>query len=183
MHRPLPSITERCFLSPRNSDCGGRAYDIVSRKAARRGCCPSCEDQNELEITVVDYKRACRRVQRARHRRHRNKSGSCDRRVGGNWRPTQQRRIAGRDELRLALARGGRFTSPTAFEAPYVYGSWPNRFDPFECAAIVGRNVRLRTAPRLDAPVITLVAAKPQHPLTSVRTPRPYDSLSVTPVT
>ena len=62
------------------------------------------------------------------------------------------------EELRLALSLGGRFSSPTAFEAPYVYGSWPNRFDSFECAAIVGRNVRLRAAPRLDAPVITLVS-------------------------
>lgn len=58
------------------------------------------------------------------------------------------------DELRVVLANGGRFSTPTSFAAPYVYASWPERFDAFECAAITGRNVRLRSAPRLDAPVV-----------------------------
>ena len=62
------------------------------------------------------------------------------------------------EELRVVLALGGSFSSPTAFAAPYVYSRWPERFDSFECAAIIGRNVRLRAAPRLDAPVITLVS-------------------------
>ena len=36
---------------------------------------------------------------------------------------------------------------------------------------------------RAPSGVIALVAAKPQQPSTSVRTPSPYDSLSLTPVT
>jgi len=70
-----------------------------------------------------------------------------------------RKRFAGRseswDELRAVLARGGRFTSPMSFEAPYVYSNWPRGFDSHECAAVTGTNVRLRSAPRLDAPIVT----------------------------
>ena len=62
------------------------------------------------------------------------------------------------DELRTVLARGGRFTSPTSFSAPYVYSNWPEQFDSFECAAITGTNVRLRSEPRLDASIVTSVS-------------------------
>jgi hypothetical protein len=62
------------------------------------------------------------------------------------------------EELRAALALGGSFSSPTAFAAPYVYSRWPDAFDSFECAAVIGRNVRVRTAARPDAPVITSVS-------------------------
>ena len=62
------------------------------------------------------------------------------------------------NELRVVLAHGGSFSTPTSFEAPYVYSDWPDRFDSFECAAITGSNVRLRTAPRLDAPIITAIS-------------------------
>jgi hypothetical protein len=41
------------------------------------------------------------------------------------------------------------------FAAPYVYSRWPDDFDAFECAAITGRNVRLRSARRLEAPATT----------------------------
>jgi hypothetical protein len=61
------------------------------------------------------------------------------------------------DELRVVLALGGRFPMPMAFAAPYVYSAWPGEFDAFECAAVTGANVRVRTAPRLDAPVMTAV--------------------------
>jgi hypothetical protein len=44
------------------------------------------------------------------------------------------------EELRMVLAGGGSFTSPVSF------------------AAVVGTNVRLRQAPRLDAPIITAVS-------------------------
>lgn len=60
------------------------------------------------------------------------------------------------DELRVVLRLGGSFSSPAAFEAPYVFAEWPDRFDSFECAAITGRNVRLRSAPRLDAPIVAV---------------------------
>jgi hypothetical protein len=62
------------------------------------------------------------------------------------------------DELREVLARGGRFSSPTSFAAPYVYSNWPERFDSFECAAVTGTNVRLRSAAALDAPIIAPVS-------------------------
>jgi SH3 domain-containing protein len=62
------------------------------------------------------------------------------------------------DELRTVLARGGRFTSPTSFSAPYVYSNWPERFDSFECAAITGTTVRVRSEPRLDASILTSVS-------------------------
>jgi len=62
------------------------------------------------------------------------------------------------EELRVVLSHGGSFSTPTSFEAPYVYSDWPDRFDSFECAAVTGRNVRLRTAPRLDAPISTTIS-------------------------
>ena len=62
------------------------------------------------------------------------------------------------EELRAVLAHGGSFSTPAAFEAPYVYSDWPDRLDSFECAAVTGRNVRLRAAPSLDAPVTTTIS-------------------------
>lgn len=62
------------------------------------------------------------------------------------------------DELRDVLAHGGRFTSPTSFAAPYVYSNWPERFDSFECAAVTGTHVRVRSKPALDAPIVTAVS-------------------------
>jgi len=62
------------------------------------------------------------------------------------------------DELRVVLARGGRFSSPSSFAAPYVYANWPEQFDAFECAAVTGINVRLRSAPKLDAPIVAPVS-------------------------
>ena len=61
------------------------------------------------------------------------------------------------EEFSSVLRLGGSFNSSTSFAAPYVYSRWPEQFDSFECAAITGRNVRLRASPQLDAPVITLV--------------------------
>ena len=58
------------------------------------------------------------------------------------------------EELGVVLARGGRFTSPTSYAAPYVYSNWPEHFDSFECAAVTGTKVRLRSASALDAPII-----------------------------
>ena len=62
------------------------------------------------------------------------------------------------EELRRVLALGGSMSSSTSFAAPYVYSRWPEGFDSFECAAITGRNVRLRSAPRLDASIVTMVS-------------------------
>lgn len=65
------------------------------------------------------------------------------------------------NELRLVLAKGGSFPMPTAFAAPYVYSNWPDRFDAFECVAVIGTNVHVRVAPRRDAQVIASVS----HPI------------------
>jgi hypothetical protein len=62
------------------------------------------------------------------------------------------------EELRAVLALGGSFSSPTAFAAPYVYSRWPSVLDSFECAAVVGRNVRLRMSPQLDGRIVTTVS-------------------------
>jgi hypothetical protein len=62
------------------------------------------------------------------------------------------------EELRVALAHGGSFSSPSSFAAPYVYSEWPETLDSFQCAAITGSNVRLREAPGLDAAIVTSVS-------------------------
>jgi hypothetical protein len=56
-------------------------------------------------------------------------------------------------ELGGVLALGGTFDSTGSFVAPYVFSRWPTAFDGFEHVAVVGERVRIRTAPRADAPV------------------------------
>ena len=58
------------------------------------------------------------------------------------------------DGLRDLLLLGGTFGSPDDFTAPYVYAKWDYSRDAFEEQAIVASGVRLRAAPRADAPVI-----------------------------
>jgi len=62
------------------------------------------------------------------------------------------------EELRLVLAHGGSFPMPTAFAAPYVYSNWPDRFEAFECVAVIGKDVNVRMAPRRDGQVIASVS-------------------------
>jgi hypothetical protein len=50
-------------------------------------------------------------------------------------------------ELGAVLALGGAFRSATSFEAPYVFATWPERLDSFECAAVTGTRVRVRATP------------------------------------
>jgi hypothetical protein len=57
------------------------------------------------------------------------------------------------EDMRWVLAHGGLFMEEDLFSAPYVFKGFPDEYDSFECAAITGSNVRLRTAPRLDAPI------------------------------
>jgi len=62
------------------------------------------------------------------------------------------------DTLTLVLTLGGSLNvsdQETSFWAPYVYSRWPNEFDSFEHAAIIGTNVKIRSRPALDAPVVT----------------------------
>jgi hypothetical protein len=49
-------------------------------------------------------------------------------------------------DLGAALALGGRFRSPDSFVAPYVFAAWPDSLDSFECAAVVGDRVRVRSS-------------------------------------
>jgi hypothetical protein len=53
------------------------------------------------------------------------------------------------------LRLGGRFRMENAFDAPYTFSAWPNDLDAFECLAVIGRSVRLRTAASLNARVMT----------------------------
>jgi hypothetical protein len=58
------------------------------------------------------------------------------------------------NELGWVLAHGGTFEETDAFRAPYVYSRWPEKFDPFEHVAVVGSQVRIRSAAAKDAPII-----------------------------
>jgi hypothetical protein len=57
-------------------------------------------------------------------------------------------------ELGTVLALGGTFGSADSFTAPYTFSKWPDQFDAFEHLAVIGTNVRVRSAPNLTASVI-----------------------------
>jgi hypothetical protein len=57
-------------------------------------------------------------------------------------------------EFGQILALGGRFRTPAAFDAPYVFSDWPEEFDAFECLAVIGTSVRLRARPGLNGRVL-----------------------------
>ena len=61
-------------------------------------------------------------------------------------------------ELGSILALGGTFSGDQAFTAPYVFSTWPGRFDGFEHVALVASDVRVREAPRGDAAAITTLS-------------------------
>jgi len=61
-------------------------------------------------------------------------------------------------ELATALDLGGTFDGPSTFTAPYTFSRWPNDVDSFEFVAVTGANVRIRTQPQADAPVLTTVS-------------------------
>ena len=62
-------------------------------------------------------------------------------------------------ELGEVLALGGSFDQPrTTFTAPYVFSRWPGDYDAFEHVAIISADVRVRAAPRLDAPTLTALS-------------------------
>jgi hypothetical protein len=58
-------------------------------------------------------------------------------------------------ELAAVLALGGTFSDDSTFVAPYVFSRWPDDSDAFEHVAILGRGVRARAAPTLDALPLT----------------------------
>ncbi len=55
------------------------------------------------------------------------------------------------------LSHGGSFRTPEAFDAPYTFSAWPDSLDAFQCMAIVGAGINVRTAPRPDAPTAVVV--------------------------
>ena len=57
-------------------------------------------------------------------------------------------------ELGAVLALGGSFRSPDSFAAPYVFSRWPEAFDAFEHVAVLGTDVRVRSAPSLDSKIL-----------------------------
>jgi len=61
-------------------------------------------------------------------------------------------------DLATALALGGAFQSPDSFTAPYVFAAWPERFDSFECSAVIGERVRVRASAKPDSAVIATVS-------------------------
>ena len=61
-------------------------------------------------------------------------------------------------DLATALALGGAFRSPTSFEAPYVFATWPEDVDSFQCAAVVGDLVRVRATAQPDSAVVSSVS-------------------------
>jgi hypothetical protein len=61
-------------------------------------------------------------------------------------------------EIARVLALGGSFKGPSAFEAPYIFASWPDGLDAFECQAVVGASVLVRQRASLDAPSVARVS-------------------------
>ena len=57
-------------------------------------------------------------------------------------------------ELGAVLALGGTFDADDSFTAPYVFSRWPNQYDGFEHVALIASDVRVREAPRSDAPAL-----------------------------
>ena len=57
-------------------------------------------------------------------------------------------------ELGSVLALGGSFDGTDTFVAPYVFSRWPREFDAFDHVALLGSNVRIRSAPKADAHIL-----------------------------
>ncbi len=84
------------------------------------------------------------------------------------------------ETLATVLALGGTFGPGDTFTAPYVFSQWPQDADAFSQVAVVATGVRVREAPREDAPAVATVsfaileivsAANPDPKWTQVRAP------------
>lgn len=73
-------------------------------------------------------------------------------------------------ELGEVLRLGGAFQDDSTFVAPYVSARWPGEFDAFDYVALVGARVRVRAAPRPDAPVLAVLSHQ-ILPTSSARAP------------
>lgn len=57
-------------------------------------------------------------------------------------------------ELKNAIAIGGTFEDDHNYWTPYVFTTFPDPYDPFQYAAVVGTAVRMRDKPSLDGAII-----------------------------
>jgi len=73
------------------------------------------------------------------------------------WRPTEPDSTLW-GTLAAVLALGGSFQGAETFVAPYTFSRWPEKFDSFEHVAVVAADVRIREAPRADAPVVATMS-------------------------
>jgi hypothetical protein len=62
------------------------------------------------------------------------------------------------DVLGTVLGLGGSFHDTDTFVAPYVFSRWPGKVDSFEHVAVLGTDVRVRSRPDADAPVIATMS-------------------------
>ena len=60
--------------------------------------------------------------------------------------------------LGTVLGLGGSFHEDNTFVAPYVFSRWPGQIDPFDHVAVIGSDVRVRSQPNADAPVIAAMS-------------------------
>ena len=60
--------------------------------------------------------------------------------------------------LGTVLELGGSFHEDNTFVAPYVFSRWPGQIDPFDHVAVIGSDVRVRSQPNADAPVIAAMS-------------------------
>ena len=61
-------------------------------------------------------------------------------------------------ELGTVLELGGTFSDPSTFTAPYTFSRWPDEVDSFDYMAVVGTNVRIRTEPATESPILATVS-------------------------
>ena len=57
----------------------------------------------------------------------------------------------------VILRMGGRFRTPTEFDAPYTFADWPDGVESFECLAVIGTGVRLREKPTTRSRPLTVL--------------------------
>ena len=61
-------------------------------------------------------------------------------------------------EFGKVMTLGGVFEGAEYFTAPYTFSRWPYGVDSFDFVAVIGSNVRIRTMPMPDAPVLAQVS-------------------------
>lgn len=62
------------------------------------------------------------------------------------------------ETMATVLALGGTFDAQGAFVAPYIFSRWPDDVDPIFHVAVIGSQVRVRSAARADAPAIAALS-------------------------